>query len=192
MMRKLKCRWPFGLSHSVRTKRIQPCVLDPRSERNLAGVKTELAKVARRAFQISTVPFTVIQGVRTQLEQDALYAQGRSRPGRVVTWTRKSKHVAGKAIDFAALLEGRIVWVPTELYRLIVTAFRQAASELATDIAWGGDWSPPDWGHVELTEGTNAQWPVPFQTDRWHYRPSQSKGATEHILSAADASAPKP
>lgn len=38
-------------------------------------------------------------GVRTQEQQDALYAQGRTRPGNIVTQTRNSNHIGGRALD---------------------------------------------------------------------------------------------
>lgn len=38
-------------------------------------------------------------GRRSQAEQDALFAQGRTRPGPVVTWTRDSDHIRGIAAD---------------------------------------------------------------------------------------------
>lgn len=43
----------------------------------------------------------ITQGRRTKEEQNALYAQGRTTPGKVVTWTTKSKHIDGKAFDIA-------------------------------------------------------------------------------------------
>ncbi|WP_445147328.1 hypothetical protein [Dyella sp. Tek66A03] len=43
----------------------------------------------------SEVDFTVTAGYRTHAEQDALYAQGRTKPGNVVTWTRNSRHIGG-------------------------------------------------------------------------------------------------
>jgi hypothetical protein len=42
---------------------------------------------------------TVTETVRSQTRQDALYEQGRSRPGQVVTWTRNSRHGEGLAAD---------------------------------------------------------------------------------------------
>ena len=36
---------------------------------------------------------------RTQAEQDHIYAQGRTRPGNKVTWTRNSRHIGGGAMD---------------------------------------------------------------------------------------------
>lgn len=41
----------------------------------------------------------ITSAYRPQSEQDALYAKGRSRPGLVVTWTRKSRHTERLAID---------------------------------------------------------------------------------------------
>jgi len=45
---------------------------------------------------------TVFEGARSQERQDYLYEQGRSRPGPVVTWTRNSDHLGGRAVDFRA------------------------------------------------------------------------------------------
>ncbi len=41
----------------------------------------------------------VSETYRSQARQDALHAQGRSRPGPVVTWTRNSNHTQGRAAD---------------------------------------------------------------------------------------------
>jgi len=41
----------------------------------------------------------VTETFRSQSRQDALYAQGRTEPGQVVTWTRASNHTAGRAAD---------------------------------------------------------------------------------------------
>ncbi len=42
---------------------------------------------------------TVVETVRSQARQNALYAQGRTAPGPIVTWTRTSKHAQGRAAD---------------------------------------------------------------------------------------------
>ena len=41
----------------------------------------------------------ITSGLRTQAEQNTLYAQGRTAPGKIVTWTTNSKHIGGNAID---------------------------------------------------------------------------------------------
>lgn len=48
---------------------------------------------------------------RSQLEQDALFEQGRTKPGLVVTWTHNSKHLTGDAIDFVVMVNGKPDWV---------------------------------------------------------------------------------
>ena len=123
--------------------------MDKLSEQKLKRVKADLVSVVKRAFEISP-PFTVVQGNRTQAEQNALYAQGRTKPGNIVTWTKNSKHIGGNAIDFAALVNGKISW-NDKLYPQIAAAFKRAAKELKVGIEWGGDWKTKDWGHIQLT-----------------------------------------
>jgi peptidoglycan L-alanyl-D-glutamate endopeptidase CwlK len=41
----------------------------------------------------------IVEGYRTQDRQNYLFAQGRTRPGDVVTWTKSSKHTSGLAVD---------------------------------------------------------------------------------------------
>ena len=41
----------------------------------------------------------VSETYRSQARQNALFAQGRTEPGQVVTWTRASNHTAGRAAD---------------------------------------------------------------------------------------------
>lgn len=56
---------------------------------------------------------------RAQAEQDALYAQGRTTPGAIVTWTKSSLHSkvdnagkpAAEAFDVAVLQDGKPTWV---------------------------------------------------------------------------------
>jgi len=50
----------------------------------------------------------VVSGLRTQTEQDRLYAQGRTSPGPVVTWTRTSSHTSGRAVDLAFRVGGSV------------------------------------------------------------------------------------
>ncbi|KGE20687.1 M15 family metallopeptidase [Paenibacillus wynnii] len=52
------------------------------------------------------VPIVITQGLRTIEEQEALYAQGRTKPGSIVTNAKggTSYHNYGLAVDFALLL----------------------------------------------------------------------------------------
>ncbi|KHL96738.1 hypothetical protein QW71_05665, partial [Paenibacillus sp. IHB B 3415] len=64
------------------------------------------------------VSIVITQGLRTNAEQDELYAQGRTKPGSIVTNAKggTSYHNYGVAIDFALLLnDGRVVSWDTKL-----------------------------------------------------------------------------
>ena len=51
---------------------------------------------------------------RSQDEQNSLFEQGRSKPGQIVTWTRKSRHTDREAFDIAILKNGKITWNPAD------------------------------------------------------------------------------
>lgn len=128
--------------------------LSKNSLAKLDGVNPALANVVKRAIEITTVDFAVVQGNRTQAEQNALYEQGRTKPGPVVTWTRNSNHIGGRAVDLAPFYKGKIEWDNNGklgLYPKIASAMKQAAKELGVKIVWGGDWvKTKDRPHFEL------------------------------------------
>jgi peptidoglycan L-alanyl-D-glutamate endopeptidase CwlK len=53
----------------------------------------------------------ITDGLRTFAEQDALFAQGRTKPGRIVTNARggESNHNYGLAVDLYPVLDGRVL-----------------------------------------------------------------------------------
>jgi peptidoglycan L-alanyl-D-glutamate endopeptidase CwlK len=117
--------------------------LDDRSETNLAGVHPDLARVVRRAAELSETPFIVTEGVRTMKRQRELVAAGASK-------TLRSRHLTGHAIDFAPLIAGEVTW-KWPPFAIVAAAFKRAATELNVPIAWGGDWrSFRDGPHIEL------------------------------------------
>lgn len=89
------------------------------------------------------IEFKVICGYRSQSEQDRLYAQGRTIPGRKVTWTRNSKHTQGKAFDVAVIKDGKITWERKD-YEVIGKLGKSLG------LTWGGDWKCKDMGHFEI------------------------------------------
>lgn len=131
-----------------------PFALSARSRAKLAGVHPDLVRVVERAIELTTVDFVVVQGARTQAEQDALYAQGRTKPGKKVTWTRNSRHVGGFAVDVAPWIGGGIEWDDDGrigAWPRIIEAMKSAAAELRIPIKCGADWQKtPDRPHVEL------------------------------------------
>ena len=103
----------------------------------LQGVDETLVNVVKRAIEISEVDFTVMEGVRTLERQRELYAQGRTAPGKIVTWTMKSRHIEGKAVD---LVPYPLDWNDLEKFNKIKDAMFQAARELDVNLRWGADW----------------------------------------------------
>lgn len=108
-----------------------------RSEGNLKGVNPALVKVVRRALELTTVDFIVIEGVRTRARQQELWNQGRTTPGKIVTRTMKSKHLEGKAVDLLPVTG----WENLSSFKAVSKAMFQAANELGVKITWGADWN---------------------------------------------------
>jgi peptidoglycan L-alanyl-D-glutamate endopeptidase CwlK len=98
----------------------------------------------------------IVQGLRTFAEQDALYAQGRTKPGSKVTNAKggQSLHNYGVAIDFCLIIDGKEVswdlkkdWDGDKIadWMEVVKVFRDASFE------WGGTWKFKDNPHFQKT-----------------------------------------
>ena len=111
--------------------------LSQRDNDRLDQIHEDLARVVRRAAEITKQPFCVTCGLRTLEEQKRLYAQGRTAPGKIVTWTMNSQHLSGRAVDLAAIAGTKILW-DEKLYPIIAEAMLHAATELHIPIEWGG------------------------------------------------------
>lgn len=88
-------------------------------------------------------------GVRSQAQQAALYAQGRTSGGPQVTGTLQSKHLVGRALDLAFTLDGKRLdpsAVPVLYWNHLALLIRQSLPA----VRWGGDWKSRDYGHFEL------------------------------------------
>jgi peptidoglycan L-alanyl-D-glutamate endopeptidase CwlK len=105
-------------------------------------------------------PFVVrvVQGLRTIEEQNALFEQGRTKPGNIVTNARggSSYHNYGLAIDFALLYNGKLSWdLTTDFdhdnikdWQEVVNVFKASGYE------WGGEWkSLKDYPHLQKSFG---------------------------------------
>lgn len=89
----------------------------------------------------------VVQGLRTIEEQNKLFAQGRTSPGKIVTRARggQSNHNYGLAVDLCPFVGSKPAWD----FRGGFIAIGRAAE--AVGLAWGGDWPKfLDLPHVEL------------------------------------------
>lgn len=126
------------------------------SLKRLDGVHPDLVRVAHTALSLSPIDFSIVQGVRTRAEQDALYEQGRTKPGNIVTWTRNSNHIPkadgfGYAIDICPFVKGKLDWETVSNFEKVATAFKDAAAIEGVRIEWGGDWvTVKDRPHFEM------------------------------------------
>lgn len=92
----------------------------------------------------------ITETYRSQERQNYLYAQGRTRPGAIVTWTLSSKHKSRLAWDIA-------VGPPNTLYDASILN-KVGAIARKLNITWGGDWAGSiDRVHFEI----NSTWKMP-------------------------------
>ena len=96
---------------------------------------------------------------RSPEEQDALYAQGRTKPGAKVTNAKggQSIHNYGLAVDIVLIIDGKTASWDTKKdfdkdkqadWMEVVSEFKKAGWE------WGGDWRTfKDMPHFEKTKG---------------------------------------
>ncbi|PYE48744.1 M15 family metallopeptidase [Paenibacillus barcinonensis] len=120
------------------------------------GVLVRMA--ARRGIHV-----VITHGYRSVEEQDALFAQGRSTSGNIVTNARggESYHNYGLAIDFALKTpEGDIVWDMERDDNGNGKADWMEVVALAKEMGftWGGDWTDfPDYPHLQMDFGLSIR-----------------------------------
>lgn len=122
------------------------------------AVEENRDRLIERAEEIG-ITIAITDGFRSVEEQDALYSQGRSKPGNIVTYARggESYHNYGLAIDFALRLDnGEVVWDigrdDNENGDPDWFEVAEIGKELGFD--WGGDWRNfKDYPHLEMTFG---------------------------------------
>jgi len=87
-----------------------------------ARLQTVIPELARRVTRLDSLLLTsqlcvhirVVQALRSYADQAALYAQGRTLPGKIVTDARPmdSMHIYGLAVDACPDLPGLPTWQP--------------------------------------------------------------------------------
>ncbi len=137
-------------------------VFDARTAKNLATLDakavpaftafiTEAKKVAAKLGY----EYVAISGNRTWEEQDALYAQGRSKPGQIVTKAKggQSNHNFKIALDFGVFKNGNYI---DDDHPVESEKVHRAVAKVAPKygIEWGGLWQTiKDYPHFEIGTG---------------------------------------
>jgi len=123
--------------------------VDDRSEKVIATLLPEVQPCARALVlkaAAAGIRIKVISGLRTYEEQNDLYAQGRTKPGKIVTNARGgySNHNFGIAFDIG-MFKGSKYLDESPKYK--------AVGAMGTDLGleWGGNWkSIQDEPHFQL------------------------------------------
>jgi len=103
---------------------------------------------------IKEADFVILCGTRTVEEQQKLFAQGRTAPGKIVTWidgvSKKSNHnySPSLAVDIAPY---PIDWESLQRFKDLAKIVKRIAMENSIELRWGGDWTKnKDYPHFEL------------------------------------------
>jgi peptidoglycan L-alanyl-D-glutamate endopeptidase CwlK len=120
-----------------------------RSRREMKGVHPSLIKVVFKALELTRVDFSVIDGVRTKIEQERMVQRGLSQ-------TMNSKHLVqkdghGHAIDVVPYFNGKIRWEWPLIFDM-AEAFFLAAEFHDVTLTWGGAWTEK---HEEFEHSIN-------------------------------------
>ena len=124
----------------------------------------------------------ITETYRSQARQDYLYAQGRTRKGNIVTWTKSSRHTSRRAWDICKNVKGK---------EYSDASFFKKCGEVAKkfNITWGGTWTKIEAGRfIEATAtagqvGTNVAAGLPNITGTWGF----ARGAFGSQYSATGA-----
>ncbi|MCM3736461.1 M15 family metallopeptidase [Bacillus cytotoxicus] len=126
---------------------------------NVSGMKSDVAEKTRAVISqmhAQGIYICVAQGFRSFDEQDALYAQGRTKPGSIVTNARggQSNHNYGVAVDLCLYTgDGSdVMWNVDGPFRRVIAAMK------AQGFKWGGDWTSfKDYPHFELCNAVGGE-----------------------------------
>jgi len=136
-------------------------LLDQANRKLTNGMDPDVAAITRAVITelaAEGLPIGIAQAYRTKQEQDALYAIGRTRPGKIVTYAKggKSNHNFGVAVDLFVYADGgkraEFLAPPDPRLKRLVAAMKRYQMQ------WGGDWGNfPDYPHFQLYDAVNGQ-----------------------------------
>lgn len=124
-----------------------------KDSRDLKDLRPEVAVLARKflaAAKAQGIDLLVVSTYRDPESQDALYAQGRTRPGKIVTHAKgwQSWHQYRVAFDVVPIRNGKPVWSDAKLWNQVGQIGESVGLE------WGGRWKGfVDRPHFQFTGG---------------------------------------
>jgi len=116
----------------------------------LPAAQTACRLLFQECYKAGIKNIFITETYRSQERQKYLYAQGRTRPGQIVTWTLTSNHKSRLAWDIA-------VGPPQSLYD-VTTLTQVGTIARKLGITWSGDWvGSIDRPHFEV----KTSWKIP-------------------------------
>lgn len=133
------------------------------------------------AVRASGLSVMVLETHRTRARQEYLYAQGRTRPGNVVTWTLDSLHRRGLAADVVPTPGGVISWNVADYQRLHAAAPPEMYGLELIRNASGG---VLEWPHLQIQGGyeTAARMGIKQDAPQRSVWPLPTKAAPKRAL----------
>ena len=141
-----------------------------RSLKNLEKVHPTFVKILKDALSSPKCPWdvTITDGARTLAQQREIYAQGRTKPGAIVTWSKpeNSKHLIqadgyGHAVDFIVcgysdfsgnykkFTSSKDIYKRTRLKEFAKHVI-ETARQQGYKVEWGGNWEVDDSPHLQF------------------------------------------
>ena len=122
------------------------------NSRKIEDLHPHVASLCRKFIEQckeAGVDVLVTSTYRDHESQNALYAQGRTAPGKIVTKAKggQSFHNHKVAFDVVPLVNGKAIWNDEGLWRKI----GQIGQEVGLE--WGGNWKFQDKPHFQYTGG---------------------------------------
>ena len=134
---------------------------DKRSESSITTLHPKAQEIAREFLNniaasgiLGGTTIRIISGTRTYAEQSAIFALGRTKPGKIVTnaGPGQSNHNFGIAWDIG-LFNGTDYLEDSPLYKKVGKEGKKISS-----IEWGGDWSSfIDLPHYQVKSGLSLK-----------------------------------
>lgn len=121
-----------------------------RSEREIATAHPDLQRLFREVIKIFDC--TILEGLRTVERQQALFAQGRTAKGSIVTYAdgvndlsnhqRMDRNGKSLAVDVAPwfAVEPHVRWDDENHFYMLAGYVLATADRLEVIVEWGGNW----------------------------------------------------
>jgi peptidoglycan L-alanyl-D-glutamate endopeptidase CwlK len=125
-------------------------MINSRSLDDLAPPAKQRAEAFIAAASAKGIDLLVTSTYRDSESQDALYAQGRSTPGNIVTRAKagQSWHNWRCALDVVPLVNGKAIWDDQALWKQVGEIGKSCGLE------WAGDWVTfKEFPHFQYTGG---------------------------------------